>query len=157
MWHRTYRAHGRINTYMSSPCHTYQLHHCSDGMAHTASAKWHLSDTWWLFRYAYPWWLGSFMCVLKVNTKIWASRLAWFCRVFWVQRVANHFWRSPQAAWGKSRFLIKEWPGGTVMNRMLREYYKDNSSDAWIEKVQELESVSKTPWNVWFSSGNAYS
>ena len=41
--------------------------------------------------------LGSFMRVLKVNTKIWTSWFAWFCRVFWVQRVANHLRRSPQA------------------------------------------------------------
>ena len=25
MWHRTYRAHGQINPYMSSPCHTEMI------------------------------------------------------------------------------------------------------------------------------------
>jgi hypothetical protein len=37
-----------------------------------------------------------------VNTKIWTSWLAWFCRVFWVKRVANHFHRLPLAAYRKS-------------------------------------------------------
>lgn len=30
--------------------------HCNGGIAHAISLKWHLSDTYWLFRYAHTWW-----------------------------------------------------------------------------------------------------
>lgn len=44
-------------------CVQPRLHHSTVGTTHMASIKWHLSDTWWLFGCAYPWWPGQFALV----------------------------------------------------------------------------------------------
>ena len=50
--------------------------------------------------------LGSFTSVLRVNTKVSILWPAWFCGVFWLKWLANHFQRSPLASFRKSLITI---------------------------------------------------
>lgn len=90
---------------MSSPTvwpgHTCQLHYCKDRTAHTASGKWRLSDIWWFVAYAYPDGLGSFVGVLKADTKTGMS----ICMTLWNflgQVNSDPFSEIIQATYGKN-------------------------------------------------------
>ena len=65
--------------------------------------------------------LGSLTSVLKVNTKIWTSWLAWFCGVFWVEWIAHHFQGSTQAAYQKSCF--QNFKGNKIIQFLLSSLF----------------------------------